>query len=354
MTSNIDFNISEATLLAMELDTISFAGLSAGESLVVEFSVFVGGTDIDNWTAKYYADSSGRITLTALGWMWNLYLLDYRRRPGREGSTPQTIPDLLTVEITYTMEDETSATCQRHLLYSRHRPNPALSSLLSHHPFVSKVRHTAQAAKEYVTALSELTNVTVKADAICLINGVQSTRTIAASSFPWSSSLGGGSIDVSPSVISSLLPNGAVLKEYTITMLESNVEKDSCRYIVDSAVAVRQLCWLNRWGVYETLVLKGSETLKASRAATYGYTGDDWSALDMEVTDEYECSTGYVGENEWSQVRDMAESPIVWLWDGVWHRVTITDAKLSRLRPTNEARSCVVTYRLSDREEIIL
>ena len=197
-------------------------------------------------------------------------------------------------------------------------------------------------------------NVTVKADAICLINGVQSTRTIAASSFSWSSSLGGGSIDVSPSVISSLLPNGAVLKEYTITMLESNVEKDSCRYIVDSVAAVRQLCWLNRWGVYETLVLKGSETLNASRAATYGFTGDDWSALDMEVTDEYECSTGYVGENEWNQVRDMAESPIVWLWDGVWHRVTITDAKLSHLRPTNEARSCVVTYRLSDREEITL
>lgn len=354
MTSNINFSTASATLLTMELDTISFSGLTAGESLILAFEVSVGNTDIDSWSATYYADSNGDIRLSSLGRMWNLYLMDYRRRVGGEGSTPQASPDKLTVEITYTMENETTATCTRHLLYSRRRPVPTLSSLVNHIPFVSKVRHTAPTAKEYMTALSVLTNGTIKAEAICIVSGAQSTQTIAASNFTWSSSSGGGSIDVSPSVIAALLPSGAILKEYTIKMLLSNVEQDSCRYIVDQVPTLRQLCWLNRWGVYETLLLKGSETLKPSRAATFGYTGDDWSALDMEVTDEYEVSTGYVGDNEWAQVRDMAESPVVWLWNGAWQRVTITGVNADRTRPTNEARACVITYRLSDREAITL
>lgn len=338
----------------MELDEIVFSSLTAGESLTMEFTMKAGQTVIDTWTATYFADANGRICLSALGRMWNRYFIAYRRRVGGEGNTPQTAPDLLTVVLTYTMEDETTATCQRHLLYSRRHATPTLSSLINHLPFVSKVKYTAPTAKEYVCALSSVSGLTVKAEAIYVLSGVQGTQTIAASNFSWTSSTGGGSIDVSPGVITSHLSSGAVLKEYTIQTIYNNAVVDSCRYIVEQANGLRELCWLNRWGAYETLVLKGSDTLNSNRSASYGWTGDDWSALDMDVTDEYDGSTGYVGEKEWNQVRDLAESPIVWLWNGAWQRVTITGVKLSRVRPTNEARTCVINYRLSDREALII
>lgn len=348
MTCNVDFSTASATLLTMELDEILFAGLSAGESLVMEFSVSVGNTYIDNWSVSYFADNNGEIRLSALGRMWNRYIMAYRRRTGGEGDTPQLYPDKLSVEMTYTMEDETTATCTRHLLYSR-RAGSTLSGLTARLPLLSKVKHTAPTAKEYAWALSSLSGLTINVSAIYVKNGVQSTASIGSTPFSWTSSGGGGSVDVSPSVISNLLPSGAELKEYTVKMMQSGAERDTCRYIVDQSV-VREFCYLNRFGVYETLLLRGGETLKPERAATFGWMGDNWSALDMEVNDEYECSTGYIGDDEWRQARDLSESPIVWLWNGAWQRVTITSVKQEKTRPTNEARASMITYRLSDRE----
>lgn len=352
MTCNVDFSTPSATLLSMELDEIIFSGLSASERLVMMFRIISGSVVLDSWTATYYAGTDGRIRLTALGRMWNRYFLFLRRQSGSEETAPQDHPDLLTVEMTYTMEDSTTATCQRRLFYSRRRPDVPLSGLLYHQPLLSKQKATVMGAKEFAWVIPTVSNVTLSVSSYYVLDNRFGTQ---SDDIAWSgSSSCGGSADVSPSVISALLPSGAKLVEYSTQIRYQGSQRDSCRYVVDYAARLRtEFCWLNRWGVYETLVMRGSETLSPERTAEYGWTGDDWSALDLETADVYEVSTGYVGDREWSQVRDMAESPLVWRWDGQsWHMVTITGVKLDRTKPTNEARACSVTYRPCDREEM--
>lgn len=345
MTSNIDFSRND-TIMTMDLDVISFSGLSPGESLSLAFSVAFGQITADSWTATYIADSAGTVRLSALGRMWNRYLIAYQDRI-RRNNTPYIAPDLLDVTITYTMENDTTATCHRYLTYSRRR----LVHQFGYLPFLSKKKHTFADAEEPVTVLSSNVNLTVIATYVR--NGVQETSNVIQ--LQWTDySLGGRAAYVSPTVIYNNLPSGAKLMEYTVRMLSSGTGTvvDSCTYIVDQQNTLRtQMIWLNRWGVYETLSMMGTQTLAPERTAEFGWCGDDWMGLDMEVADEYECSTGYVGDNEWNQVRDLAESPIVWLWNGLaWHRVTITGVRLSRIKPTNEAPACIVRYRLSDRE----
>ena len=344
MTSNIDFS-TNATLLTMELDEITFSGLTAGESLAMEFTVQVGQTTVDNWSATYFADSTGSIRLSALGRMWNRYLTAIRR--ANDSSAPGIMPGMLDVTIKYTMENSTTATCHRYLLYSRRRGSLAQTS---YPPFLSRQKQTFQDAKERIWVLSSVSNLTITATAIYVRNATQAIGTVNLS---WEvSGTAGGSADVSPSVIAAELPNGAVLKEYNIVIKRSGTTVGSCRYVVDQqAMTHTQLMWLNRWGVYETLSMNGTKTHTPERSVEFGWTGDDWTGLDMEVADEYEGSTGYVGDEEWSQVRDLAESPIVWLWNGMtWHKVTVTGVRLSRSMPSNEARACMVSYRISDRE----
>ena len=351
MTSNVDFSTPSATLLSMELDEITFSGLTAGERLAMEFTVSAGSTELDSWSATYYADNRGNIHLTALGRMWNRYFLAYRRLSGDEDSSPQNHPDMLTVEMSYTMEDDTTASCQRHLYYSRRNADVALSQLLYKMPLIVKNKVTVLGAKELAWVIPTVSSVTLKVVASYVLNNTMSSY---QGNITWSgSSSSGGSADVSPSVIAALLPTGSKLVRYTAAIIHNGAESDICRFEVDHGATLRaEFFWLNRWGVYESLVMRGTETQSPVRSAQYGWAGEEWSALDLEVNDDLQVSTGYVGDREWLQMRDMAESPIVWLWDGAWHKVTVTDVKLDRTKPSNEARACMVTYRQADREAV--
>lgn len=345
MTSNIDLTITNADVMSMELDSIIFSELDAGETLGVDMTVYDGdnSTVIDTWFNTYYADSRGNITLADLARVWNNYILYRRRVSGEESESPSLTMGGIKVKITLTEEDDTTTTIYRRVWYSTKHDGMTVANLNARLPFVARHKRTFPDAMEmvYVAGPTQET-VTVTA------SYVQGTHVGATSYSPavFESGDFGYCFIVSPAAVSLQIPNGARLVSY-----EVKVGILTCTYdIEDGNYAQRtQFHYMNRWGAYESLWCVGSDKWTISRNAEHGYCGNELLSLDIDVSDTYEVSTGYVDTAVLEQLRDLAESPSVWIYDGRWWKVAVKEVKMERERPSNRARSATITYNYAKR-----
>lgn len=353
MTSSLNFSTATADLLAGELDTISFAQLTPGESLKLTTTVYDGDTStvLDTWTTTFVADADGSIAIHHLASLWRNYIISRRRRDDALATEPPSLPGGIKVGFTYLMEDTTTATCTRRIWYTRDDILTATVALMNDTvPFIARKKRTFTGAKERIYVIGPSARI-IKVETLYLRNGAIGTSTHTLSTNVSSDSFA-RSTDVSPSRIQSLLTSGASLREYTVQIYSGTNLVDSCRYIVEqSHYAQRvQVAWLNRWGVYETLWLIGAEQIKTDRSADYGITGDHYAALDVDVTETFQQSSGYGGRIMADQVRDIAASPDVWRYDHAhsrWQRITVTATDIPRTTPTSEAHACTISYRIA-------
>ena len=281
MTSSLNFSTATADLLAGELDTISFAQLTPGESLKLTTTVYDGDTStvLDTWTTTFVADADGCIAIHHLASLWRNYIISRRRRDDALATEPPSLPGGIKVGFTYLMEDTTTATCTRRIWYTRDDILTATVALMNDTvPFIARKKRTFTGAKERIYVIGPSAR-TIKVETLYLRNGTIGTSIHTLSTNVSSDSFA-RSTDVSPSRIQSLLTSGASLREYTVQIYSGTNLVDSCRYIVEqSHYAQRvQVAWLNRWGVYETLWLIGAEQIKTDRSADYGITGDHYAA----------------------------------------------------------------------------
>lgn len=352
MNSTLNFSTATADVLAAELDTISFSGLDVGEELKLTTTVCDGDTttSIDTWTTRYYADENGVVSIYNLASLWRNYILFLRRRDDAQATQPTTLAGGIRVVFEYEMSDSTTASCARRIWYTRHDVEGAtIATLNSRVPFISRKKRTfADASERFFIAGPS--SRTVKAAAIYVRSGSQSSSTYTLTVSSTNSFM--RSVDVSPSTIQSLLPSGSSLREYTIQVFDGQNQVDACRYIVEQAHYAKrvELAWLNRWGVYETLWLVGSEDLTVERNAEYAYAGGLYTAMDVSVDETLQQSTGYGSRTMVLQVRDLAASPDVWRYDhssARWQRVTITNVDIKQPTPSNQAYTCSVSYRIA-------
>lgn len=356
MDSNIDFTTPTADLLTMDLDTVELSALTPGEAVGVMLTVSEGTMEIDSWHTTYYADSAGEIHLVGLARMWNSYILSLRSLPGRHETQPLSTMNVLTVTILVVPTTGNAASCVRRLWYARRRTDLTVGALFNRFAVVRREKSTFMDADERLSVLGSLSSTLgvtcTYLDGSGIEQVVERSLTVPSGT-DW-----GWSVDVSPSVVSALLPSGSRLKEYTVRLMGDTTthfaERDAVRYVVeDRHFAHRsEFLYFNKYGAYESLWFLGSETLETEREAEYGYVGGQWHALDLDTVDTYEVSTGYGPDAMVDQVRDLSESPLVWLLGtlGQWHRVTPTSVDISRRRPTNAARACSMKYRHADRD----
>lgn len=349
MDSSLNFSVATADVLSMELDRIVFSDLDVGDSVGVRIVVYDGSnTVMDTWYNTYFADNRGCVTLSDLAKVWNSYILYRLRVSGAEDSGPATLIGAIKVEFTYTLEDETTATCLRRIWYSMRKDGMTVSSLNQRHPLLSLRKRTFIDASEpmYIVGPTPKT-VTVYVTYLSLTGDV---GTLYYNLSATDADTFGTYRNVSPSAVASHLQTGAKLLEYAVAIDGATMR---CTYIVDYGHQAQrtEICYLNRWGVYETLWLLGSERWKPERSADFGYAGDEHAALDVVVEDIYETSTGYVNDTVLDQLRDIAASPSIWLWvaaASTWRKITVKSVDFERVRPSNEVRSGMITYQFAE------
>ena len=352
MNSSIDFSTATADVLASQLDTITFTGLTQGEALKLTTTICDGdsSTAIDSWITTYNADENGTISIHNLASLWRSYILYLRRRDDANATQPPALAGGIRVVFAYEMSDSTTASCARRIWYTRQDTGSTTVALLnSLAPFVSRKKRTFIDASERFF-IAGPSSRTVKAVATYVSSGTQSSSTYTLTVASSNNFM--RSVDVSPSTIQSLLPSGASLYEYAIQVYNGQTLADTCRYIVEKAHYAKrvEMAWLNRWGVYETLWLVGGEKLTIERSAQYAYAGGNYTALDVTVDETLQQSTGYGSRTMVHQVRDLAESPDVWLYDHAsaqWKRITVTDTDIQLPTPSNQAYACTVNYRIA-------
>ena len=359
MNSNIDFQTATDNVLSGELDKIIFSGLTQGDGVALTFTVYGGdgNTQMDSWTTTYHADSDGVVAVYGMKSVWNRYLLAWARRYGGEEqyyNRPAHIPEGITVEITYKLDDDTTDTYQRSIYYShgdiyglRGGVNDVLEGNKA--PYTNNIKTTFTGGVEWFNILGSA--YTMKVDAKYLQSGAVSTATytITGTVGTW-----GKWCDVSPSAISSLIPVGATLLEWTAKAMSGDTTKCSVKYVMNRKHYAKkvEIAYLNKCGVYETLWLNGGETTTTEREAEFGWSGNEWAAIDLDTTETHEASTGRMGNSLLEQVRDLADTPSAWFWDmdrNTWRKITVLGMEVIRRRPSNEAHVCRVRYRFSER-----
>ena len=350
MNSTLDFSTSTADLLAQQLDKIVLSNLSAGDPVIMTFTVYDGtGTyERDSWTTTYYADEDGKVTISSLARMWNSYILAESLRQG--GFSPSSVLGGIQVTIAYELEDETTGSCTRRLWYQRRKTGKTLANITGSIPAIATVKKTFVGAKEPAVVTVPY-QVTVKVTSTYVLNGSVSTRT---DSLNYSSSdVFRGLWDVSPSVIAALIPTGGVLKEYTAvpTNVISTLGNGQVRYVLGNYPHGTQLCWLNNYGLWETLLFEGSKVGKLERSAETAFAGDDLSAFNLESMESMTVHTGYVNAAVMEQVRDLSDSPLVFVNDGgTWKQVVVDAVDWEKTVPSNSALTASVTYRMAQNQ----
>lgn len=346
MISNIDLTTANDNLMSMEIDHIKFSQLDVGEKLNVEIAVYDVDTNLvlDSWYNTYYADSRGEVLLADLARVWNNYILYRRRVTGEDAEEPSEYVGGIKVVFVFTQEDETTTTLNRWIWYSTRQDGKTVDNLNAVLPFLSLSKRTFAGAAEMVQLIGiAQSSLTVVANYVK--NGVESSVTYTAE--VEDSNAFGVCYWVSPSDVQTHIPSGARLVGY-----ETRYGYSVCKYEVEDGNYAQksQFLYLNRWGVYESLWCIGSEKWNINRSAEIGLSGGELTALDIDVDDTYEVSTGYVNDSVLEQLRDLAESPLVWLLDNsTYKKVAIDGVKMERVLPSNEARTATITYRYANR-----
>jgi hypothetical protein len=363
MESSLDFSIKSAIIFSMSLDKIIFSGLDAGKdvTLTIEIATVSDFSAIkDQFDTVYYADNNGYIYISGLGRIWNAHILSYRMTGISEETPEESLKRAIYVRFTYNFKTQTvsgniitttyhTATCMRRIYYSRKESDQSPSDLSSWWPILPREKKTYSGLKELLYLISEST-CTIKAGVASLLND-QTAWTEKVITPPSAGDM--SAIDVSPDIIkTAVLGNTtAQMLYYEIMLYDGDALKDTVRYILDTRNYPQktEFIYLNFIGAYETVLFTGQEELDPERNVNYGYTGDEYTALDLEMNNVYNTYSGYCNKTIMSQIRDMLESPLIWVWTGTdYRKVTVTDIDYKRITPTSEMYNVKVTWRYAE------
>lgn len=112
-----------------------------------------------------------------------------------------------------------------------------------------------------------------------------------------------------------------------------------------------EVIFLNMFGVYETLLMTGSDTENVELEASYGYANGKMVRTDAICEVSHEMHSGWLSRARYATVIDMCESPWVAVKaaDGGWREIVVTELKAERVRPNNMPDDVVVSWRYAER-----
>lgn len=365
MECSLDFTKSTDLVFAMNLDKIIFSGLDTDTALTLQVKISQSATfDYirDSWNTVYYADQDGYIHISGLGRVWNDHILSYRflYNNMHEENPEGFINSSIYAEFTYQYTTETvegnvhntvihTATCLRRIYYARKISEHTPTEIATWWPIIPREKHTFSGLKEMIYLLS-ISTCHIKAGVASLLNDhtaymEQDISPTKVDDYK--------TIDVSPDTIKTAVLGNTTAKMlyYDIMLYDGDVLKDTVRYTVDTRNYPQktEFIYLNFIGAYETVLFTGQEELDPERNADYGYAGEDYTALDLEVNNVYNTYSGYCNKTIMSQIRDMLESPLIWVWTGTdYRKATITDIDYKRITPTSEMSNVKVTWRYAE------
>jgi len=353
MNSTLNFSISEASIYAMDLNKIIFSGLEIDDTLVLKIEIadnsnFKNSDVLDN---TYYADADGKIKINDLGQLWNAHVLAWA--PESEGVNAS-LKRRVYVRFTYTLGD-TTASCTRTIIYSRRYINKTPAEVAQFFPVLNRKKKTFFDSDEPLFAVNS--SNTLNVGVAYIADSLTKWQEIALS--PSATGEIYDYYDLSPATVLNLL-NTAISGSLTATSLlyydvylldAGGNELDDVRYDLQAINYPQrtELTFLNLLGVYETVPFLGLATNEPDRSAEYGYLGSDYGTVDLEVNDIYTLNSGYCNKKVMAQVRDMLESPFVYLHkEDEWHKITIIDSSYKLDMPTNEAFNVSIKFRYAD------
>lgn len=353
MNSTLNFSISEASIYAMDLNKIIFSGLEIDDTLVLKIEIadnsnFTNSDVLDN---TYYADADGKIKIYDLGQLWNAHVLAWV--PESEGVNAS-LKRRVYVRFTYTLGD-TTASCTRTIIYSRRYINKTPAEVAQFFPVLNRKKKTFFDSDEPLFAVNS--SNTLNVGVAYIADSLTKWQEIALS--PSATGEIYDYYDLSPATVLNLL-NTAISGSLTATSLlyydvylldAGGNELDDVRYDLQAINYPQrtELTFLNLLGVYETVPFLGLATNEPDRSAEYGYLGSDYGTVDLEVNDIYTLNSGYCNKKVMAQVRDMLESPFVYLHkEDEWHKITIIDSSYKLDMPTNEAFNVSIKFRYAD------
>lgn len=142
------------------------------------------------------------------------------------------------------------------------------------------------------------------------------------------------------------------LIEYTVTLYHQDGQPlDSVRFTVDHDQCPHAvtLFYQNCFGLTETMVLRGIDTIAADMQGTFGHVGDAYRKLQTELNWENAFHTGPIDRYGRAAFSDLLRSPQVFLGDlAPEHEVVITDVDAEEVVPHTAPVDYVVKWRLSD------
>lgn len=337
----------------MDLNKIIFSGLEIDDTLVLKIEIadnsnFTNSDVLDN---TYYADADGKIKINDLGQLWNAHVLAWA--PESEGVNAS-LKRRVYVRFTYTLGD-TTASCTRTIIYSRRYINKTPAEVAQFFPVLNRKKKTFFDSDEPLFAVNS--SNTLNVGVAYIADSLTKWQEIALS--PSATGEIYDYYDLSPATVLNLL-NTAISGSLTATSLlyydvylldAGGNELDDVRYDLQAINYPQrtELTFLNLLGVYETVPFLGLATNEPDRSAEYGYLGSDYGTVDLEVNDIYTLNSGYCNKKVMAQVRDMLESPFVYLHkEDEWHKITIIDSSYKLDMPTNEAFNVSIKFRYAD------
>ena len=365
MNSSLDFSIKNASVFSMDIDQMDFWDLDSTDGsmeLQIEMSLSASFNDTlhtDILQNKYYQDASSHVRLYGLGKLFNEHILSWRGEHGDDDDILNSLRRSIFVRFTYKYtEKATTYTgyAVREVYYSTRTVGLSPEEMGGYLPILNRKKKTFIDLNEpfYLLDVQEQRYLSVGiasvVDGAAKYDEIDLDEDERNYSFKY--------YDLSPKTLLQLISNkyGSVdrLLFYDVILKqEDGTVLDKCRYTIDTRHFERQeFLYMNMLGAFESVVLTGQQTYEPDRSAEYGYCGDEYKALDLQVNDIYEKNSGYTNKIVIGQLRDMLESPSVYVYDAYGFRpITIIDSSFSINKPTNESYNVSIKYRYASEKD---
>ena len=143
---------------------------------------------------------------------------------------------------------------------------------------------------------------------------------------------------------------GAVLVRYTVTL--GNRAQHYCLRDVEITPSV--LCFLNSFGVYESMTFFGMVERDTKPTRTSAVIGGKTRNYEVESIPTWKASTGELPEGMSGLMDDVVRARRLWLMDGAIGdvEVTVTDNDWKRTNASVESLSGTVTWRMASRRQL--
>ena len=143
---------------------------------------------------------------------------------------------------------------------------------------------------------------------------------------------------------------GAVLVRYSVT-LGSRIQRYCLRAVEHTPVV---LCFLNCFGVYESMTFFGVVERDTKPSRTSAIIGDKTRNYDVESVPTWKASTGELPEGMSGLMDDVVRARRLWLMDGAIGdvEVTLTDNEWKRTNTSVDSLSGTVTWRMTSRRQL--